>query len=70
MKTFICKIKFGLQETTETKTFRFKTKEELNAFYLGLDAAIGYMEYEEIEEGNQKSNYYPSEKEEFCWMNT
>jgi hypothetical protein len=50
MKTFICKIKFGLQETTETKTFRFKTKEELNAFYLGLDAAIGYMEYEEIEE--------------------
>jgi hypothetical protein len=33
MKTFICKIKFGLQETTETKTFRFKTKEELNAFY-------------------------------------
>jgi hypothetical protein len=41
MKTFICKIKFGLQETTETKTFRFKTKEELNAFYLGLDAAIG-----------------------------
>jgi hypothetical protein len=51
MKTFICKIKFGLQETTETKTFRFKTKEELNAFYLGLDAAIGYMEYEEIEEG-------------------
>ena len=51
MKTFICKIKFGLQETTETKTFRFKTKEELNAFYLGLDAAIGYMEYEEIEGG-------------------
>jgi hypothetical protein len=50
MKTFICKIKFGLQETTETKNFRFKTKEELNAFYLGLDAAIGYMEYEEIEE--------------------
>jgi hypothetical protein len=47
MKTFICKIKFGLQETTETKTFRFKTKEELN--YLGLDAAN--MEYEEIEEG-------------------
>ena len=56
MKTFICKIKFGLQETTETKTFRFKTKEELNAFYLGLDAAIGYMEYEEIEE--EETNKY------------
>jgi hypothetical protein len=45
------KIKFGLQETTESKIFKFKTQEELSAFYLGLDAAIGYMEYEEIEEG-------------------
>jgi hypothetical protein len=44
------KIKFGLQETTESKIFEFKTQEELSAFYLGLDAAIGYMEYEEIEE--------------------
>jgi hypothetical protein len=50
MKNFTCKIRFGLQETTETKTFRFKTPEELTAFYQGLDAAIGYMEYEEIEE--------------------
>jgi hypothetical protein len=56
MKNFICKIKFGLQETTETKTFKFKTKEELNAFYLGLNAAIGYMEYEEIEE--EETNKY------------
>ena len=50
MKNFTCKIKFGLQETTETKTFKFKTPEELIAFYQGLEAAIGYMEYEEIEE--------------------
>jgi hypothetical protein len=63
MKTFICKIKFGLQETTETKTFRFKTKEELNAFYLGLDAAIGYMEYEEIEEETNKLNDLGFKKE-------
>jgi hypothetical protein len=56
MKNFICKIKFGLQETTETKTFKFKTKEELNAFCLGLNAAIGYMEYEEIEE--EETNKY------------
>jgi hypothetical protein len=50
------KIKFGLQETTESKIFEFKTQEELSAFYLGLDSAIGYMEYEEIEEEIEDKN--------------
>jgi len=43
------KIRFGLRNDNETEIFKFKTDSEVSAFYKGLDAAIGYMEYEEIE---------------------
>ena len=43
------KIRFGLRDDNEAEIFKFKTDSEVSAFYKGLDAAIGYMEYEEIE---------------------
>jgi len=43
------KIRFGLRDDNQAEIFKFKTDSEVNAFYKGLDAAIGYMEYEEIE---------------------
>jgi hypothetical protein len=41
------KIKFGMYG--DVQTFEFKTEEEVKAFYVGLDAGIGYMEYEKEE---------------------
>lgn len=41
------KIKFGIYD--DVQTFEFKTEEEVKAFYVGLDAGIGYMNYEEQE---------------------
>ena len=43
------KIRFGLRNDNQAEIFKFKTNNEVSAFYKGLDAAIGYMEYEEIE---------------------
>nr|BAR28964.1 hypothetical protein [uncultured Mediterranean phage uvMED]BAR39634.1 hypothetical protein [uncultured Mediterranean phage uvMED] len=43
------KIRFGLRDDNQAEIFKFKTDNEVSAFYKGLDAAIGYMEYEEIE---------------------
>ena len=43
------KIRFGLRDDNQAEIFKFKTDSEVSAFYKGLDAAIGYMEYEEIE---------------------
>ena len=44
---FKVKIKFGWYD--DVKVFTFNTEEEKNSFYKGLDAAIGYLEYEEVE---------------------
>ena len=40
-------MRFGIYD--DVQTFEFKTEEEVKAFYVGLDAGIGYMEYEEEE---------------------
>ena len=49
MKTKKVKIRFGLRDDNQAEIFEFKTNSEVSAFYKGLDSAIGYMEYEEIE---------------------
>ena len=48
------KIRFGLRDDNQAEIFKFKTDSEVSAFYKGLDAAIGYMEYEEIEINEQR----------------
>ena len=32
-------------------TYKFKTKDELNAFHLGISEMDGWLGYEEVEEG-------------------
>lgn len=38
-------MRFGIYD--DVQTFEFNTEEEASAFRQGVDAAIGYLEYEE-----------------------
>lgn len=49
-----CKVIFGTETSEQEPTeYSFNTKAELHAFIEGMEAAVGWMEYEILEDGEE-----------------